>query len=164
MSTKMSGNQPFVRLLYSHNADSHLHTCTYICRIIHNDKMMKTDADFFNKYLPLTLLRGLEKVIQSLPGEWDLVTEQKLQYFDPHSYGRHVMSFLFSWCSTGGPEAHSAGGWLPLLHLNQQLLWFPNSIGVPEGPLGRVWLSLPHLVQLQLELELALDFCLDWAI
>ena len=28
----------------------------------------------------------------------------------------------------------------------QQLLWSPNSIGVPEGPLGRVWLSLPHLV------------------
>ena len=27
----------------------------------------------------------------------------------------------------------------------QQLLWSPNSIGVPEGPFGRVWLSLPHL-------------------
>ena len=27
----------------------------------------------------------------------------------------------------------------------QHLLWTPNSIGVPEGPLGRVWLSLPHL-------------------
>ena len=26
----------------------------------------------------------------------------------------------------------------------QQLLWSPNSIGVPDGPLGRVWLSLPH--------------------
>ena len=28
----------------------------------------------------------------------------------------------------------------------QQLLWSPKSIGVPEGPLGRVWLSLQHLV------------------
>ena len=27
-----------------------------------------------------------------------------------------------------------------------QLVWSPNSIGVPEGPFGRVWLSLPHLV------------------
>ena len=27
-----------------------------------------------------------------------------------------------------------------------QLLWSPNSIGVPEGPFVRVWLSLPHLV------------------
>ena len=28
----------------------------------------------------------------------------------------------------------------------QHLLWTPNSIGVPEGPFGRMWLSLPHLV------------------
>ena len=28
----------------------------------------------------------------------------------------------------------------------QQLLWSTNSIRVPEGTLGRVWLSLPHLV------------------
>ena len=28
----------------------------------------------------------------------------------------------------------------------QHLLWTPNSIGVPEGPLGRVWLSLQHIV------------------
>ena len=27
----------------------------------------------------------------------------------------------------------------------QQLLWSPNSIGVPEGPFGRVWLSLSNL-------------------
>ena len=28
-------------------ADSHLHTCTYICRIIHSDTMIKTQEDFF---------------------------------------------------------------------------------------------------------------------
>ena len=28
----------------------------------------------------------------------------------------------------------------------QQLFWSPNSIGVPEGSLGWVWLSLPQLV------------------
>ena len=28
----------------------------------------------------------------------------------------------------------------------QQLLWSPNSIRVPEGPFGQVWLSLPHLI------------------
>ena len=33
----------------------------------------------------------------------------------------------------------------------QRLLWTPNSIGVSEGPLGRVWLSLPHLVSSCLE-------------
>ena len=29
----------------------------------------------------------------------------------------NVVTFSFSWCSTGGPEAHSAGWWLSLLHL-----------------------------------------------
>ena len=61
----------------------------------------------------------------------------------PHSYGRHVVSFLFSWCSTGGLGAHSAG-WSATSY--QQLLRSPNSIGVPEGPLSRMWLSLTHLV------------------
>ena len=28
---------------------------------------------------------------------------------------------------------------------HQHLLWTPNSIRVPEGPFGWVWLSLPHL-------------------
>ena len=42
-------------------ADSHLHTCTYICRIIHNDTTIKTDArrktqeDFFTNIFYLSL-------------------------------------------------------------------------------------------------------------
>ena len=32
-----------------------------------------------------------------------------------------VVFFLFSWCSTGGPEAHSAGWWFSLLHLISNL-------------------------------------------
>ena len=45
-------------------ADSHLHTCTYICRIIHNNTMMhevmndarrKTQEDFFNNNIYLSL-------------------------------------------------------------------------------------------------------------
>ena len=43
-----------------------------------------------------------------------------------------------------GPEAHSAGCGLSLLHLVTN--GSPNTIGVPEGPFGWVWLSLPHLV------------------
>ena len=34
----------------------------------------------------------------------------------------------------------------------QQLLWSPNSIGVPEGPFGRVWFYPPHLVYLRFQL------------
>ena len=47
--------------------------------------------------------------------------------FWPHCYDRHVVSLLFSCC------------W-GLLHR-----------GVSEGPLGRVWSSLPHLVSSCLE-------------
>ena len=47
--------------------------------------------------------------------------------FWPHCYDRHVVSFLFSWC------------------------WGPLHRGFSEGPLGRVWLSLPHLVSRCLE-------------
>ena len=147
--------------LHSHNIVSgvvlHSHThvhAGYILTQWITDAGRKTSL---TKYLPLTLLQGFEKGCSGFVCERELETEQKLQY-----YGRHVVSFLF-WCSTGGPEAHYAGWWLPLLH-HQQLLWSPNSIGVPEGPLGQVWLSLPHLILLRLELELALDFCLDWAI
>ena len=56
-----------------------------------------------------------------------------------------VLSFSFSWCSTGCPEAHSAGWWLSLLQLISNFSG-PQLIGLLEGPFGRVWLSLPHLV------------------
>ena len=38
----------------------------------HNDTIIKTQEDFFNKYVPLTLLQGFEKVIQGLcvRGSW----------------------------------------------------------------------------------------------
>ena len=50
---------------------------------------------------------------------WEGVGDQtELQYFDLHSYGRqHCVFLVLQGCSTGGPEAHSAGWWLSLLHL-----------------------------------------------
>ena len=50
-----------------------------------------------------------------------------------------VVSFSFSWCSTGGPEA---GWWLSLLHLNSNLS--PTHQG-SNGAFGLAWLSLPQL-------------------
>ena len=44
----------------------------------------------------------------------------------------------------------------------QQLLWSPNSIGVPEGPLGWVWLSLPHLIYNIRPISLELSWLLSW--
>ena len=64
--------------------------------------------------------------------------------FWPQLLWLSTLSFSFSRCSTGGPGVHSAGWWLPLLHLISNFSPSPNSIGVPESPLCRVWLSLPH--------------------
>ena len=61
-------------------------------------------------------------------------------YWPPSLMAVSVVSFSFSWCSTGSQEAQlSAGWWLSLLHL------ISNFSG-PEGPFGLVWLSLSHLV------------------
>ena len=111
--------------------DSHLHTCTYICRIIHSDTTIKTQEGRRNKtslekYSPLTSLQGFERVVQGLHvrGCW----RPNINFiFWPYCYDRHVESFLFSWC------------WGQLLR------------GFSEGPLGRVWLSVPHLVSNSLE-------------
>ena len=63
----------------------------------------------------------------------------------------NVVSFSFSRCSTGGLGVHSAGCWLSLLHLIS-IFSGPQFIRAPEGPFGRVWLFLPHLVPLPLQL------------
>ena len=77
---------------------------------------------------------------------WEGVGDRtELQYIDPHSYGHQRCVFLvLQGCSTGGPGAQLfAGWWLSLLHLITN--WSPKFHRAPEGPFGRVWLSLPHL-------------------
>ena len=66
--------------------------------------------------------------------------------FWPQTYGRQRCAFLVLLMLNRRP-------WGPLCWVMafftasyQQLLWSPNSIRVPEGSFGRVWLSLPHLV------------------
>ena len=74
------------------------------------------------KYSPLCLYcKGLKGLFKGLHvrGCW----RPNVNFiFWPHCYDRHVVSFLFSWC------------------------WGPLHRGFSEGPLGRVWPSLPHLV------------------
>ena len=85
----------------------------------------------------------------------------------------------------GCSRLHVRGSWRPNINCNilTPLLWPSrclscsldagvHSIGVPEGPLGRVWLSLPHLVSSCLEpywqllfhcqLQLLLGLELNW--
>ena len=77
--------------------------------------------------------------------ERELETEQKLQYFDPHPYGRQRCVFHVLLMLNRRP-------WVPLCWVMaffaasyQQLLWTPTQSGAPS-PFGLVWLSLPHLV------------------
>ena len=74
-------------------------------------------------------------------------TEDKLQYWDPHSYGRQRCVFLVLQMLNRRPSGPALCWMMAFFTVSyQQILWSLNSIGVPEGPLGQVWLSLPHLV------------------
>ena len=72
--------------------------------------------------------------------------------FWPQTYRRQSCVFLVLLMVNRKP-------WVPLCWVltfftasYQQPLWSPNSIGVPGGPVGRVWLSLPLLIYLRLQI------------
>ena len=46
----------------------------------------------------------------------------------------NVVSFSFSWCSTGSPGVHSAGCWLSLLHLISNFSGPQTPSGFPRAP------------------------------
>ena len=115
----------------------HLQIHIYIYTQHHNDTINKqTSEDFFIN------ICNVWKGYSRFACERVLETEQKLQYFDLHSYGRQRWVFLVLQMLNRRP-------WGPLCWVlafftasYQQLLWSPNSIGVPEGPLGRC--SFPY--------------------
>ena len=116
----------------------------------------RTHEDFFTNILPLTLLQGFERVVEGLHvrGCW----RPNINFiFWPNCYDRHVVSLLFSWCwgllHRGFPRAPSVWCGLPY-HISSLTLWESAGNcfgGFSECPLGRVWLSLPHLVSRCLE-------------
>ena len=118
-------------------------TCIYIYIYMqhHNDTMIKDEGR------PLILLERFERVLWGFTVERELETEQKLQYIDPHSYGRQRCVFLvlqgYSARGPRGPSSLLDDGFLYCILSPTGL---QNSIGGPEGPFRRVWLSLPHLV------------------
>ena len=142
-----------------------------LCRHLqhHNDTIIKTQEDFFNKIFTSHFIarvrKGLLKVCV-----WEGAGDQtELKYFDPHSYGCQRCVFLILQMLNRRP-------WGPLCWVlafftasYQQLLWSPNSIRVPEAPRGRVWLSLPLLSISSSPTVTATgtqrsDFRLDWVI
>ena len=112
----------------------------------HNDTIIKTQEDFFNKIYTSHFICKVRKGCSRFACERELETEQKLQHFDPTLMAVSVVSFSFS--STAQPKALG-----PSSLLNDGFLYCilstislgPNSIGA-LSPFGLVWLSLPHLV------------------
>ena len=49
----------------------------------------------------------------------------------------NIVSFSFSWCSSGGPGVHSAGCWLSLLHLISNFSDPQTPSGFPRAPSAR---------------------------
>ena len=78
---------------------------------------------------------------------WEGVGDRtELQYIDPTLMAISVVSFSFS--RSAQPEAQGPSSLLDDSFLSCILspTGLLNSIGGPEGPFGRVWLSRPHLV------------------
>ncbi len=151
------------QMLYSHT-DSHLHTCTYICSIIHSDTTIKRKKDYagtikmqegrnkktsLEKYSPLSLFVrfAFERMLE---------TEHKLHILTPLLWPSRCV--LFSWCwgplHQGFPRTPRSGVAFPTtsglysLGFDWQLLWDPNSTELnnnstptqsPTGSLNRMF-------------------------
>ena len=107
---------------------------------------IKTSEDFFKKYTSHFIVR--------FTCERELETEQNCNILTPTLMAISVVSFSFSWCSTGGPGAQlSAGWWLSLPHLITNWSGPQTPSGVPRAPSAGWWLSLPHLVSNSSDLQ-----------
>ena len=105
-----------------------------ICHII-TTPTIKTQEDFFNKYMYLSLYcKGSKRVIQGLRVRGSWRPNINCNILTPTLMAVNVVSFLFSWCSTGGPGVHSAGCWLSLLHLISNFSGPQTSLGFPSAP------------------------------
>ena len=136
---------PPVHLLYSH---LHHHSASQRHNIkdrrMNKRRMIKTQEGrrkktSLEKYSPLTLLQGFERVVQRFACERVLETEHKL----------HILTPLL---------------WPPRCVFLVLLMLGSTPSGLSEGPLGRLWLSLPHLVFSCLEFywQLLLGLELNW--
>ena len=84
---------------------SHLHI--YMFMQHHNDTIIKThegtkQVDFFNNIFTSRFISRVWKGCSRFACERVLEIKHKLHILTSTTYDRHVVSFLFSWCSTGG--------------------------------------------------------------
>ena len=141
---------------------------TYICWI-HTDTMNNRRSNKRRKKTSLTIFTShlIARVRKGCVGfycERELEIEHNWNILTPLLWPLRCV-FLVLLMLNRRPRAHC---WLLAFFIAsyQHLLWTPNSVGVSEGPLGRVWLSLPHLVSSCLELYWQLHWLveLNWII
>ena len=121
-----------------------LNIYTYTGRI-HIDAMNKRRAKTsFKKYT--------FHIIWKVACERGVETEQNCNILTPTLMAISVVSFSFSWCSTGGPGAQLSAGFL--YHILSPTPLISNSLGVPRAPSAGWWFSLPQLVSNSSDLQL----------
>ena len=132
---------------------SHLHI--YMFMQHHNDTIIKThegrkQEDFFNNIFTSHFIARVRKGWSRFACERVLETEHKLHILTPLLWpSRCVFLVLLD----AQPEVlgSTAGCWLSLWHLISIFSGPLTPSGLSDDPLGRVWLSLPHLVSSSLE-------------
>ena len=114
---------------------------------IHAERItITTSEDFFRKLCTSHFIVRVRKSYSRFYGERELENEQNCNILSPTLMAVNVVSFSFS--RAAQPEAQGPSSLLDdgFLYCILSPTGLQNSIGGPEGPFGRVWLSLPHLV------------------
>ena len=116
----------------------------------HNNKDRRNDKDKWKTSLTIFTSHFITRVRKGCVVSYcerELEIEHNCNILTPHSYGRHVVSFLFSWCSTGG-LGPTAGCWLSLLHLISIFSGPQTPSGYPRAPRSGVAFPTTPLLQL----------------
>ena len=115
------------------------------CHNHNNTTKKKDERRLLYKYMYLSLYcKGSKRVTQGLRVRGSWRPNRNCNILAPTLMAVNVVSFLFSWCSTGGPGPL----WWVMVFFTasyQHLLWTPTHQG-PNGPFGLMWLSLKHVV------------------
>ena len=145
-------------MLYSHN---------------HNNTIIKTDAGrLLYKYMYLSLYcKGSKRVTQGLRVRRSWRPNRNFNILTSILMAVNVVSFSFSWCSTGGPGVYSAGCWLSLLHLISNFSGPQTPSEFPRAPSAGCGFPY-HISSITLSNcncncnwnSNCLDFSLDWVI
>ena len=95
----------------------------------HNDTIIKAQEDLRKIFVPLTLFVRVRKGCVGFHCERELETKQKLQYFDPYSYGRQHCVFLVLLMLNGRLRGPLCWVMAFFTASYQHLLWTPTHQG-----------------------------------